>query len=148
MIKAEQNIVIATQNELIAKFMGVKETKGFYDSYGIQTPHYYTGNGICRSASYSVPDKSFDDFIKHLAKYHTSWDWLMPVVEKIESMGFETLICSYSGQYMNILHNVSVKDATVENPTKTLGTGNTKIQAVYTAVLSFITWHNENDKLK
>tara|TARA_R100001244_G_scaffold83197_2_gene64273 strand:- start:64 stop:456 length:393 start_codon:yes stop_codon:yes gene_type:complete len=26
--------------------------------------------------------------ITEYSKYHTSWDWLMPVVEKIESMGF------------------------------------------------------------
>ena len=25
-------------------------------------------------------------------KYHTSWDWLMPVVEKIESLGYDVII--------------------------------------------------------
>ena len=27
------------------------------------------------------------DYMQHELKYHKSWDWLMPVVEKMESMG-------------------------------------------------------------
>lgn len=27
-------------------------------------------------------------------QHHASWDWLMPVVEKVESLGYETGVCS------------------------------------------------------
>lgn len=31
------------------------------------------------------------DYMQHELKYHRSWDWLMPVIYKIESMGCEVV---------------------------------------------------------
>ena len=46
-------------NKLIAEFMGIKSTNGLV-----------------------FQDANTKEF--HAIKYHTSWDWLMPVVQKIE----------------------------------------------------------------
>jgi len=54
-----------TDNELIAKFMGLPLTK--------EMPEFGTGNWK------EVPSQKW--------KYHESWDWLMDVVEKIERLG-------------------------------------------------------------
>jgi hypothetical protein len=56
-------------NRLIAEFMGLKEHEGSY-----YLPLYNSGDW--------VPDVELE--------YHTDWNWLMPVVEKIESLG---LVC-------------------------------------------------------
>ena len=50
-------------NKLIAEFMGLE-----------------TSNGLV------FQDANTKEF--HSIKYHESWDWLMPVVEKIESLGY------------------------------------------------------------
>jgi len=56
-------------NKLIAEFMGVPCDKDLY------TPLCpYTGETLF------IPSSQM--------KYDTSWDWLMPVVEKIESLGY------------------------------------------------------------
>lgn len=70
---------------LIAQFMEVKEVQRFYDSYGQQTPIWHTKNDVFKSNVYSVPNKSFAEFLEK-AKYASSWDWLMPVVDKIEKL--------------------------------------------------------------
>ena len=57
-------------NKLIAEFMGMTYGDPNDDSVMIQMTSQ--GNEV-------VPIESM--------KYHTSWDWLMPVVEKIESLG-------------------------------------------------------------
>lgn len=63
-------------------------------------------------------------------KYHLSWDWLIPVVEKIEDLnyGFEII-----GNYCKIGNNTNIQ---CSQPTK--------IQAVYNACVEFIKWYNEN----
>ena len=55
------NIPSKTDNELIAEFMGLKEHKGSY--YFINKEEW-------------IPDVELE--------YHKSWDWLIPVVQKIE----------------------------------------------------------------
>jgi hypothetical protein len=66
--------------------------------------------------------------------YQKSWDWLMPVVEKIEGYGFSVFI-----------HN----DGCYIKPTYYFGNfpaigniGDSKIGATYKAVLAFINWYN------
>ena len=56
-------------NKLVAEFMG----------YDIST--------IASSGVEVVEFESKDTKVENL-KYHTSWDWLMPVVHKIEGLGY------------------------------------------------------------
>ena len=56
-----------TDNKLIAEFMG-----GYtpYEKFGDNTEYYYKGK-----------------YVKlENMEFHKSWDWLMPVVEKIEKL--------------------------------------------------------------
>ena len=39
------------------------------------------------------------DFIGRNLEYHTSWDWLMPVVQKIESLGYVFTIQGGKAEY-------------------------------------------------
>ena len=75
------------------------------------------------------------DLISKYTKYHSSWDWLMPVVAKIESLeskerwmieivaGDCYLYTNNSGEYFKHI-------------------GNNKIESVYSVVVQFITWYN------
>lgn len=65
------------QNHHIAVFM-----EDFYDT-GLE-PSYY----IRKNKEYKIEE----------AQYHSSWDWLMTVVEKIEELGFRVYLDKYSCQ--------------------------------------------------
>lgn len=90
-------------------------------------------------------------------EYHSSWDWLMPVVEKIESLELgdlkglttnndgnkdEHLDCNAGveihGSYCNIYIQASMRlvDNFIEAHSEN------KITAVYNAVIEFIKWYN------
>ena len=64
-------------------------------------------------------------------EYHTSWDWLMPVVEKIESLGYEFTIIE---SRCNIKHNT---DHSIEEVLH-LELICSKREATYQAVVKFI----------
>ena len=66
--------------------------------------------------------------------YHSSWDWLMPVVEKIEKE------CSHEVVIFSTHCNVN------QGKTHDMGYigGKTKIEAVYKSVIEFIKWYNQN----
>jgi hypothetical protein len=97
-----------TDNELIAEFMGLPLTKDEVK---------FTGG------TQKVPFQKW--------KYDASWDWLMPVVEKIETLEHTVLI---GQQYCEIKHqNYRTKHGKAS--------AKTKIQAVFKAVVEFIKWH-------
>ena len=62
-------------NKLIAEFMGTEWHKEFFKS-------------VCIISPSNIP-----------YKFHTSWEWLMPVVDKIELLGYET---SFKTHYARI----------------------------------------------
>jgi hypothetical protein len=65
-------------------------------------------------------------------KYHTDWNWLMPVVERIElDMGFDVYI-----HY----NNCTITDG--ENAFENEAEPNQKIYATYQSVIEFINWYN------
>lgn len=69
-------------------------------------------------------------------KFNKSWDWLMPVVEKIESLDFIFEILSTRvdiADYRVIAFKKRFEPIIKE----------TKIEAVYTACVEFIKWYNE-----
>lgn len=74
--------------------------------------------------------------VDHDLKFHTSWDWLMPVVEKIESLGY---IVSLTNKACHILMNGKTL---FDKPMQFISS--TKIEATYNAVIEFINWYNSN----
>jgi hypothetical protein len=68
-------------------------------------------------------------------KYHTSWDWLMPVVDKIESFTDDNKLCKYNVNieqwWVEIIDNQTSDEIVFVD-------GNDKILATYKAVVEFI----------
>jgi len=72
--------------------------------------------------------------------YHISWDWLMPVVEKIESLGYEFFIVD---DRIKIAHNTDHSTKIIINFTLGRNYGS-KRDAVYQGVVEFINQYNKN----
>jgi hypothetical protein len=79
------------------------------------------------------PSKGLSSVIAHSTlKYHTSWDWLMPVVRKIVE-----LCCDQDNDYLfESDHYTSILDTV---PVAI-------IEDVHKVVVEFIQWYNEQSK--
>ena len=73
-------------------------------------------------------------------KYHSDWNWLMPVVEKIESLVFTNDIY-YN---FNILGGCQVYVISSDMEELIDVSAKTKLLSVYEAVIEFIKWYNLN----
>ena len=71
--------------------------------------------------------------------FHSDWSWLMQVVERIESLGFEFFIVE---SRCKIAHNTDHSIETLID-FEIIGT---KKEAVYKACIEFIKWYNEQKK--
>lgn len=66
------------------------------------------------------------------SEFYTSWDWLMPVVEKIEKMDYGFKMCRKVVEvYIDSTKEVIIK--TKES---------CRLESLYTAVVQFIQWHS------
>ena len=111
----------AENNKLIAEFMGCKpifKDKKYYQMV--------THENMC----YSTNE----------LQYHSDWNWLMQVVEKIESL-HETnnVLIGTNITYVQIHNKVRNEQETFK------GVSNIKIEAVYNACVTFIGWYNEQN---
>jgi len=69
-------------------------------------------------------------------KYDKSWDWLMPVVEKIETMDYGFKMCRKVVEvYVDSTKEVILK--TKES---------CRMESLFKAVVEFINWYNANKK--
>ena len=98
-----------TDNELIAEFMGFDCNRSI------------PGHGGTVIVTLTEKD----------CRYHTSWDWLMPVVEKISSMYYP------KGLEDNPLYHVEFAHALLSLPI------DSSIQEVYNEVVRSIKWYKE-----
>ena len=71
-------------------------------------------------------------------KFHSDWNWLMQVVEKIENLSKE------GETYMLSITKFSARVTYKGSRIVDLPIDNTKIEAVYNACVEFIKWYNEN----
>ena len=132
-------------NKLIAEFMGA--TKGFNSREG---EFYY------------LPDRK-PTYLPTELKYHDSFDWLMPVVEKIESLNLGTLKVNRFGnehdagfdttfRNANVVFRIEYKDVHIDlvgdmqiwEGWKHIDKYHSKKEAVWFAVVEFIKWYNQN----
>jgi|SRR6478736_7922342 len=112
-------------NKLIALFMGAEDMQTYlsfkhikHDSLPIKGQWYYMFTEL---------------------QYDKSWDWLMPVVEKIEQLLPDDSIITIEHKrcYIPTIYN----EITIE------GNADTKLRATYNAVIGFIRWYNKNIKV-
>ena len=125
-------------NKLIAIFIGAEFVNDAPDDY--PKGYYYL-----TSEEFDLPYAA-EDF-----NFHASWDWLMPVVEKIEN---QTLQCNrdyyfsmgsvIGGKYQCYIEKSAPG---MSKPMYMKGyKADTFIQAVYISIVKFIKWYNENKK--
>lgn len=110
-------------NKLIAEFMGI-------------TPNEAGVYHVSKHKGYSLEN----------LLYHTSWDWLMPVVEKIESFQDGEDGDSMRGHLYNFRieqHFVYILDGESMDVIIEMN-GDSKLDATYNAVVEFINQYNKN----
>jgi len=109
-------------NKLIAEFMGLIKYNEQHDGM------------------YCAETMELGDFpiLFQDNQYNTSWDSLMPVVEKIESLGHELIIAE---SRCKINHNTDHSIEEVIN----IDIIGSKIEATYQAVVDFIKEHNRTN---
>lgn len=111
---ANRELEIIEGNKLIAEFMGLKHSHGNWYRWDSENQ----GQG----------------YVSEL-KYHTSWNALMPVVEKISSEGYCYQIRE---EQCKIWKPNYEPNFAVENE------ANTTSEAIWQTVIQFIKWHSQN----
>lgn len=135
MIQAEIN---NDNNRLIAEFMNYEPSYTLIDVDKYRGNHNLSDFPMSKSDCehdithfsdrYGIDDQSMEIEAEEM-KYHTSWDWLMPVVERC--------FCSLEDEGRDFdLHYDAIHDAL----------WSINIEATYKAVVEFIKWYNENKK--
>jgi hypothetical protein len=109
----ETNIVEG--NKLIAEFMGIRDK---VDCWNANEKKFVP--------SYHIEGRTMFMIARDL-KYHTSWDWLKPVVDEI---------FTYSVAFPEQAKPIRAMSIVVD------------ITACYNRVLQFIKWHNESEAIK
>ena len=129
------NKLTQENNQLIAEFMGFTQEKniGWYDNDMLMSQNVYDSqDGNC-----------FDELL-----FHTSWNWLMPVVEKIESINVsnDPYYSDSTFQVTNFVQNWTASFLDRDNVEVVQEEGTTRFEAAYKAVVEFIKWYNEQNK--
>jgi hypothetical protein len=116
-----------TDNELIAEFMGMKRHHTEHEE-GID---YHWTNTPKISGWWAFDDPP---------PFDRSWNWLMPVVEKINRMDKMVTINYYTDAHVTItkIYSWGIGDNVHEDEFEE----ERAIDSVYKAVVNFIKWHN------
>jgi hypothetical protein len=93
-----------------------------------------------------------DQFLYGVLQYHTSWDWLMPVVEKIENSKHSNygekikfFVFSMAQFHCSIIGHTGIRQPGCYYQTPYGYEPPSKIMAVWEAVIGFIQWYNSNN---
>lgn len=122
-------------NKLIAEFMGIHTKKSwmFGAAYGLYHP---SGLPCMKWNGMRTEEAIWETFLQGKL-YHNSWEWLMPVVGKIESMGRY-----YTVQILKdrcVISIGTVKDSLFHG----FKEGHPKIISTWMVVVEFVKWHNK-----
>lgn len=121
-------------NKLIAKFMGLRVCELAFK----RDPHII----------FLVTEEDREDWTNGFDNlcYHQSWRLLMPVVEKIESMGYETHIVKLKDSKRWVCDIVIGTNVHGNPHTASSLNPNSKIESVWNAVVDFLKWYNKQNK--
>lgn len=125
------NEEIVEGDKLIIKFIGYK----YRNSSKVWCIYPYDDSSYLRSLGWVKCDD---------LKFHSSWDWLMPVIEKIEKeypvlLSIKNKISTFD----NTWHICKIEFfSEITGNFQIIKEGVTKIKSVWLAVIEFIKWYN------
>lgn len=134
-------------NKLIAEFMGftryypnmTRESDlsniyiyGIYDKVFHESLYVTNTTLSCSNGVYKCYNINHSMHLKDM-QFNSSWDWIIPVIEKIEKLDDYSIVINY--------YSCNILDTAKLNITFT---SNSKIKAVYNAIIEFIKWYNKN----
>lgn len=125
---------IVENNKLIAEFMGFVADKSFEVRLvdGINTSYYYYKDDVM--------------YLPEVMEYNCSWDWLMEVVDKIESLPDEENNGAFFFKiYQDSVSIIFSNDDYIIDLINVMGQGS-RINNVYQAVVEFIQLYNKANK--
>ena len=117
-------------NKLIAEFMGW-EWHDEYVAYGMVHPRGYYSGDIAKDGVFGIEP--------HLLKFHSSWDWLMPAVERIHINRAVKAVSIIPGK-TRIWFKPDLHKSYIQSPHKP---ENSSITECWYAVIEFIKWYNQ-----
>ncbi len=120
-------------NKLIAEFCGLKPQSEKDDRYFNCPDRYYKYDiDEFKITNTSTPDSML---------YHKDWNWLMPVLEIIESLGYTiNIINLYSNEkQIRITNYLGYVCSDIKHDSKIIG--------IFLAVIDFIKWYNKQKDL-
>lgn len=133
---------IDRDNRLIAEFMGAYAQSDRIEGNALEYEMY----GIIECIEDGENKQHF--FRPEEMKFHTSWAWLMPVVEEIESLALHELIYKTSSERFPTVYMYKqrciIKD-TGDFTNTNVFDGRGRLHATYGAVVEFIKWYNETN---
>ena len=114
-------------NKLIADFIGASKTSNCKDN-----EMFIPSQTICRIDTIELGKG-------HILKFHKSWDWLMPIVEKInllDNYKYTVYIASMDTRIEDNITGKNIIDVSCKHAVEELR------ESVYEAVVKFIEWYN------
>ena len=129
-------------NKLIAEFMGYKiSDRGEY-LLSDSLPQFLGSDHREWCSNRVENDNLIWEIPKDCLEYHTSWGWLMPVVEKIEYI--ESITHGNQFQVMICEEEVGIYDKHTQTQIVCIPTdGESKLTNTYKAVVEFINQYNK-----
>lgn len=106
-------MTVSKSNKMIAEFMGIHAKKGFT---GWALYHNY--DSIFTNLSTWTELQAWDCLDKNKRMYHNSWDWLMPVIQKIRKSTIGVPLMDLNPLVkgdINGMYNEVVKSITIYN---------------------------------
>jgi hypothetical protein len=109
-------------NKIIAVFMGFEDESRILGG----------GQRMRRKTEWKYGCQQYEQYGYDQLKYHSDWNWLMPVVEKIESMGFDVNILNNGTQIIDYSKNIEVVNNVADI------SFDRKIEHTYQAIITFV----------
>lgn len=127
---------VLTDNELIAQFMGWKNRIFQVYADKPEEPIWFR------------PGEDFPSYYKTVGEleFESSWDWLMPVMEKIETLGYDTGVCGIviNGEKLTeVLISPQIKNNKIEVHFRT---DEDKLLCTFKAIVYFIKCYSETQE--
>jgi hypothetical protein len=126
-------------NVLIAKFMGATVSGSEYKIPKVSIPY----QGWERFGDNEPCLKFTDECRDWEMEYHKSWGWIMPVVEKINTVSVDNF-----GELYVVIHptHCTVREGDGNDLIVKHTDSGLLLDAVYLTIVEFVKWYNEHKK--